>query len=135
MKFKHSILFMLALAAIAISSCKKDEGKLPDIMLKTGGNYVSTDQTVTTEDTVLVGIKAEKTEEEDVLKTFSIIQTVADVDSTIESLQLSGTQANVFEKDYNLVAGNTAGIQKKFGFIVTNRDGLKNEVSLTLTVQ
>ena len=135
MKFKYSIFLMLAIAVAAISSCKKDEGKLPNIMFKTGGNYVSTDETVTTGDTVLIGIKAEKTEEEDVLKTFSVIQTVAGVDSTIESLQLSGTQADVFEKDYNLVAGSTAGIQKKFSFVVTNRDGLVNEVSLTLTVQ
>jgi len=139
MKNKMNYLIAASFAVMTIlftfTSCEKDEGKLLDISFKTGGNYTSADKTVNAGDTVLVGINAAKTEEEDVLKTFTITRKIdGGTESTLQTISLTGSQGDNFSQDFELIAG-TAGTSELYKFTVTNRDGLINNVSLTLTVQ
>jgi len=137
--FKHSTLrFILpALAGLALlSSCEKDEGNLPHISFKTGGNYVSGDATRSAGDTVLIGITASKAEKKDPLKKFSISRSVnGGASATIFSKDLSGDEGNNFAYDYTAILDTAANHTESYTFVVTNRDGLVNQVSLKVTAQ
>lgn len=127
--------FILTAALFNLTSCEKDEGKLPAISFKTGGSYTSADKNVNSGDAVLVGINAAKTEEEDVLKTFNIQHTVnsgsAVTDTTII---LSSAEEDSFSKDFTLTPTGVSGDKVKYTFTVSNRDGLVNNVYFTLTI-
>ncbi len=134
MKNIKSIIILFAALAV-ISSCKKDSGKLPNIAFKTGGNYVSADKTVTKGETVVIGINASKAEDKDVLKTFSATKIINGAAPTsIAQETLSGSNADAYAKDFTIVVGS-ASITEKYTFTVVNRDGLTNQVTLTLNVQ
>lgn len=125
----------LFLFMVGMSSCEKDEGKLPNISFKTTAGYTSADKTVASDDTVLVGINASKSEEEDVLKTFNISKSVDGAASTtVQNVTLTSAQEDTYTQDFQLVAGS-AGHTEKYTFTVSNRDGLTNSVNFTLTVQ
>lgn len=137
---KKTMFSMAAAAAlfilmVGISSCEKDEGKLPNISFKTTAGYTSADKTVAAGDTVLVGINASKSEEKDVLKTFNISKSVDGAASTtVQNVTLTTAQEDTYTQDFQLVAGS-AGHTEKYSFTVSNRDGLTNTVNFTLTVQ
>lgn len=123
------------LAILTFSSCEKDEGKLPDIEFKTGAGYTSTDVTVSQGDTVSVGIIAEKTEDKDVLKTFNISRSYdGGTDASVYNYSLTTAEEDQFTYDYDIVTRSQAGTEE-YTFTITNRDGLVNQVSLTITVQ
>jgi len=127
----------IAMLIFIVSSCNKeeDEGKLPNISFKTGGNYVSADKAVGQDDTLLVGITASKSEDKDVLKTFDAAKSLDGGASTsFYNESLSGSSEDNYSKDITIITRKQAGTEK-YTFTVINRDGLKNEVSFTLTVQ
>ncbi|MDI1234205.1 MAG: hypothetical protein PSX81_07985 [bacterium] len=136
MKKSISILSVAAIAAVFFfSACEKDEGNLPNIAFKTGGQYVSANDSVQQGDTVIVGIKASKAEEKDVLKSFDGSSSFDNAASTsFVSESLSGGNQDNFEKDMVLIARKQAG-KEQYTFTVVNKDGLKNAVSLTLFVK
>jgi len=130
-----AIAVVMFAALVNLSSCEKDEGKLPNIAFKTGSSYTSADATVTSGDPFLVGINASKSEDEDVLKTFNVSRSddgAAAVD--VETTTLTGSQGDSYSRDLTYVAP-AAGHTAKYSFTVTNRDGLVNTVSLTVTGQ
>ena len=130
-------IFLLATLAglFFLSSCEKDEGKLPNIAFKTGGTYVSADKTVGKNETITVGIDASKAEDKDVLKTFDASRAYdGGTASSFLNESLSGSQGDNYSKDVTITTRNQAGTEK-YTFTVVNRDGLVNSVSLTLTVQ
>jgi hypothetical protein len=130
-------IFLLATIAslFCLSSCEKDEGKLPAIAFKTGGTYVSADKIVGLNETITVGIDASKTEDKDVLKTFDASRSYdGAAASSFLNETLSGSQGDSYSKDVTITTRNQAGTEK-YTFTVVNRDGLVNSVSLTLTVQ
>lgn len=132
---KFSLFLSIALTISMLSSCEKDEGKLPNIAFKTGAGYTSADMTVAKGATVLVGISASKAEDKDVLKTFN--ESVAfdgGTNTSVLNESLSGSQGDNYEKDVTITTRNQDGTEK-YTFTVTNRDGLTNSVTLTLTVQ
>ncbi len=138
---KKTMFSSLAIAAalfvfmVGMSSCEKDEGKLPNISFKTTAGYTAADKTVAAGDTIVVGINASKSEEEDVLKTFNISKSVDGASSTtVQTITLSAAQEDTYSQDFSLVAGS-AGHTEKYTFTVSNRDGLTNSVNFTLTVQ
>lgn len=127
--------FVLTATLLNLTSCEKDEGKLPAISFKTGGSYTSADKNVNSGDAVLVGINAAKTESEDVLKTFSIQHTVNNGSAIIDTtIVLPASEENSFSKDFTLTPTGTAGDAVKYTFTVSNRDGLLNNLYLTLTI-
>lgn len=130
-----AVAVVLTTLLFNLTSCEKDEGKLPDIEFLTGGSYTSADKNVNSGDNVLVGIHAEKTEDKDVLKTFNIQHTknggAAVTDTTIT---LTTAEEDMFSKDFTLTPTGTSGDKLKYTFTVTNRDGLVNNVNFTLTI-
>ena len=135
----HSLrltLFTLALlSSIFFSSCEKDEGKLPNIAFKSGSGYTPSNTTVTRGSTVTVGIDASKSEDKDVLKSFDASKSLdGGAASSFYSESLSGSNGDKYSKDLTITTRNQAGTEL-YTFTVVNRDGLRNSVSLTLTVQ
>ncbi|MFN8286499.1 MAG: hypothetical protein U0V74_07095 [Chitinophagales bacterium] len=133
--FSLAAVAVLFAALVNFSSCEKDEGKLPAISFKTGAGYTSADKTVNSGDTVVVGINANKTEGEDILKTLNISKSVDNgASTTVQNITIPSAQEDIYSGDFNLIAG-AAGHTEKYSFTVSNRDGLTNTVSFTLTVQ
>lgn len=130
------VVAVLATALINLSSCEKDAGKLPNIAFKTTAGYTHADVSVAPGDSVTIGITASKSEGEDVLKTLNISAAVGSgTAATIANGQISipTAQEDAYDHDFRLPAAATSGVAIKYIFTVTNRDGLTNAVSLTVT--
>lgn len=136
---KNSKIMIVLTAAILsasalMQSCKeKDERVPPDVVFKTGGSYTSANATVAAGDTVLVGITADKTEDE--LSTFNVSYAYdgAATTTTATTESLTGTMEEHYETDYEIVTRSTAG-SERWVFTITDRDGNITSVELTLTV-
>lgn len=125
---------IIVIAMLAINSCEKDKGILPEISFKTGAGYTSADATIAKSTAFLVGINAAKTEDKDVLKTFNAsVSYDAGGSSTIYSETLTAAQGDNYSHDLNLTTRNQTGTEK-YTFTITNRDGLINTISLNITV-
>ncbi len=123
-------------AMLLLSSCEKDEGKLPIISFKTGGTYISSDATITGGTTILMGIEASKSEDRDVLKKFNISRSVnGGAETSLQDKSLSSSEEDTFSTDFNFTLDTTKGQTNKFNYTITNRDGLTNQVALTVTVK
>ncbi len=133
-KLIHALTFSsLALLFFSITSCEKDEGILPAISFKTGAGYTSANANIARSTIFKVGIDAAKTEKKDVLKTFNISrQYDGGASTTVYDATLSGSQGDNYSYDYNGTTRNVAGTEK-YTFTVTNRDGLVNSITLTIT--
>ena len=119
-----------------ITSCEEDQGLLPKISFKTGGNYISSDTTLAGASPILIGIDAAKSEEVDVLKKFNISLSVNGTTAIpLYNKDLSGSEGDKYTYDLPAVLDTIHGQADKFIFTVTNRDGLVNQVSLTVTIQ
>ena len=83
----------------------------------------------------MVGIVASKAEDKDVLISFdeSVTYDAAATGTSVFSESLSGSNGNNYTKDISVKTRNVAGTEK-YTFTVINRDGLKNSVSLKITV-
>ena len=134
---KSTIKSILLIIIVSIfSSCEKDEGKLPAISFKTGGNYISSDVTKAGGSPITIGITAAKTEDEDVLKKFNISKSVNGAAATTAfEKPLTGSEGDNFSYDFTTAVDSTSGQTCKYIFTITNRDGLTNQVSLTVTTQ
>lgn len=131
---KLSAFVAIVMAILFLASCDKDEGKLPNIAFKTGATYVSSDVTLKKDTTVTVGITASKSEKEDVLKTFDGSRAYdGGTASSFTSEVLSGSNGDNYSKDLTITTRNQTGTEK-YTFTVVNKDGLKNTVSFTVTV-
>ena len=109
---------LLAAVLLSITACEKDEGRLPEITFKTGGNYLSDDVALPAGSEITVGIEAEKTESRDPLKKFNISKKVdGGAASTVVDESLSGDDGDHFEYDYTTTIGTTpqAGTRRKKG--------------------
>lgn len=131
---KKNFFYSLGLLVILFSSsCKKDEDKQipPDISFKTDAGYVSTNTTLHTNDTILVGINASKTEDKDLLTHFVATQQYdANAPTTIVN---ENFDLDTYSKDMTIITRKTAGIEK-YTYTIINRDGLTNTISIVLTV-
>ncbi len=132
------ILFVVAMmiAMFSLISCEKDEGKLPNISFKTGGSYISADASLALGSSFTIGIDASKSEKKDVLKQFNISKSVnGAANESIFDKSLSGGEGDNFSYDFNGTVDSPEGLATKYTFTVTNRDGLTNQVSLTVTTE
>jgi len=133
-KLIYSLTILLTLALF--SSYYEDEGKLPNISFKTSDSYVSSDATLAGGTEFTIGINASKSEDKDVLKKFDISKSVNGGTSTsVFNTSLSGSEGNNYSYDFKETLGTTKGEKDTYTFTVTNRDGLTNQVSLTITVE
>lgn len=133
MKKIFSILAIATVSAFAFSSCEEDEGKLPNISFKTGGAYISHDDSIAVDSNIVIGINASKAEKKDVLKKFNVSKSVNGGGAqSVYSVDLSGGDQDNYSYDYNTKVDNVKGQKTQYSFTVTNRDGLTNTVSVTV---
>ncbi len=126
----------LAMGLLVFSSCEKDGGNLPTISFKTGGSYTSSDATKAVGTSLTIGINAAKAEKKDVLKKIDISRSINGGASTsVFNKDLSGSDGDNYSYDYTGTVDYTAGQTCKYTFTITNRDGLTNQVALTVTAQ
>lgn len=134
-KISHLIIATLTTFLIFTGlSCKKDPGRLPDISFITGTGYLSSDGAVARNTSFKIGINAAKTEAEDVLKTFNIsVSYDGGASETLLTQPLTSAQEDNYTYDLVKNTRNQAGTEK-YSFTITNRDGLINTISITITV-
>ncbi len=132
---KISTAVILLLIILCNGSCEKDKGILPYISFKTGAGYTSADASIAKNTAFMVGITAAKSEGNDILKTFtaSVVYDASTTSITAYSETLTAAQGDNYAKDLVLTTRNQAGIEK-WTFTITNKDGLVNSVTLTITV-
>ncbi len=132
---KLTTIFATFVALSFLASCDKEEGSLPNIELKTGTGYTSGNATVGKNQTLLVGITASNAVTSDVLKSFDASR-IYDGGSSYSfySESLSVQAGDEYKKDFNITTRDEAGTEK-YTFTVTNKDGYRNSVSVTLTVK
>lgn len=136
---KKLIAYFLLLTALAniSSNCKKskvDPHTPPDVVLKTGGNYVSGDKTVNKKDSVLVGITATKTEDD--LKSYNVTPYYdgATTGTSFFDYKMNDNEKQGYSKDLYIVARNQSG-SEKWVFSIVDRDGNITQKTIVLTVQ
>ncbi len=130
------LTFTTSSLLLFISGCEMDEGKLPNISFKTGGNYLTSNDTLVGKSSLLIGIDASKSETEDVLKKFDVSKSVNGASAvSVFNKSLSGNEGNNYNYDYNSTVDSIPGTNTKYIFTVTNRDGLTNQVSITVTTK
>ena len=134
---KKAILFFctLSLSAMFLASCsKEDEGEELRLSFKTGGSYVSADTTIADGTTILIGVEGETEKAKDPIIKFNITESVnGALGSTIYTEDLEDTE---YEYDLSYTLDDaTSGNTHDLTFTITNRDGLNDQVSLTVTVQ
>ena len=134
---KKTVFTLVLLLALAFTyGCKKDEGKLPNIAFKTSSGYTYSSTTLAGGTHFTIGINASKAEDKDVLKQFNVSKSVnGGASSSVFTVALTDAQQDNYSYDLPLVADTTSGQATTYTFAVTNRDGLTNSVSLTVTVQ
>lgn len=126
------VIAVVTLIALTFTSCEKDEHVQPDLEFKTGTGYTSADAAVGQGETVLVGIIADKTEDE--LKTLNV-SVAYDGSSTVtqDNFTLTGAEEEHYETDYTITTRSQAGTER-WVFTITDRDGNIASVEFTLTV-
>jgi len=136
MKKSLFISSIVILGTLFLVSCKKDQGLLPVIKFKSTALYVSHDTTLAAGSDFSIGIDASKAESADVLTQFNITKSVNGAASTTEFTKaLTGTEGDSYSYDYFGTLENNSGQVNKYTFYVTNRDGLTNQVSVSITIQ
>ncbi|MBK9983933.1 MAG: hypothetical protein IPP15_16465 [Saprospiraceae bacterium] len=135
MKNIFSIFKLLSIIAI-ITACEKDAGKLPNIDFKTGLTLISEDTSLTAGTSITIGINASKADDKDVLKKFTVSKSVnGGTATTVYTQDLSGAEGDSYTHEYTETLAGNAGDIIKYTFTVTNRDGLMNQVFLTITIK
>jgi hypothetical protein len=139
---KKLTLVIAFISVIVTVGCKKkssttagvDPRVPPDLVLKTGGNYVSKDTTVVKQDTLLIGVVVTKTE--DNLTSFNASYSVdgASTTTTFFNHQLFSTEYLGYSKDLFYYTRNQAGTEK-LTFSIVDRDGNITKKSILITVQ
>jgi len=134
-----NILFILGIAALSMSaSCKKnvDAHVPPDLSFESGGGYTTADRTINHGDSILVGVRIVK--KEDDLRTLNISYAYDGSSSTLTwapgSHTMTPAEYSSYGNDYYIVTRNVAGTEK-WTFTVSDRDGNITQKSITLTVQ
>lgn len=133
---KILIPFFAFIALIMISSCEKDEGKLPNINLKLTVGYIYGDTTMPAGTIFKIGINASKAEDKDVLKQFNVSESInGGALTSIFDKTLSGSEGDNYSYDLQDTLGSVSGQINKYTFTVTNRDGITNQVIVNVTIQ
>ncbi len=133
-KIKTKIISAIIIVSVLVSaSCKKEKDKqIPPVLnLKTGVGYTSADATLGTNDTITVGVTAQKSEEKDLLTRF--VETQQYDAGTITPVLNESFNQDSYSKDMVIITRNMAGTEV-YTFTIINRDGLTTTKKITLTV-
>jgi hypothetical protein len=132
-KISANYLVMLLIIMTATISCKKNhDAKLPTISFKSGGNYSSSDASVSTSDLINVGITSDKNEAD--LKTFKIYSSIGSgAFSLKKTFYLTPDEKSHYEKDYEFTPQNK-NTYETWKFEINDVEGNSNSVSIKLTI-
>lgn len=133
-QLKNQILGILTILTLLIaSSCKKEKDKQipPKIDFKTSGGYTYNSGTFTMNDTLLVGITAEKTEDKDLLTRF--VETQKYDGGSATTLVNESFNQDTYSKDMTIITRSVSGTEE-YTFTIINRDGLTTTKTLTITI-
>lgn len=128
-------------SVLIIAACKKKETEQsvdpripPDMVLKTGGNYIFKDTVVQKLDTILMGVIITKTE--DNLTSFNASYSLDGATSTTTFFnhQCLSSEYTGYTTDVTYYTRNQAGSEKII-LSVVDRDGNITKKSIVLTVQ
>jgi hypothetical protein len=125
---------LIAIICLAFSSCEKDKHIPPSISLKTGAGYTSDDATVAKNQTIKVGITAEKLEDDMLTYNVSYAYDGATTTVTSQTFNLVAGEQQHFDKDVTFVTRNQNGTEK-WSFTITDKDGNIAQKQIILTVQ
>lgn len=125
------IFSLLIIVFFALAGC--DPHTPPSIEFKTGGNYTSSDATVSRGASITVGIKAVKREDDMKRYNISYAYDGSKTTTTKETFSLSVNEQQRYEKDYTFTVRNQAGVEDWF-FVITDKDGNLAKLQLKLTV-
>ncbi|MEP7169165.1 MAG: hypothetical protein ABI855_07310, partial [Bacteroidota bacterium] len=108
------------------------DAELPDISLKSGGNYTSSDGTVTTSDLINIGIIADKNESD--LKSYKIYSSFGNGSFSLKkTYYLTPDENTHYEKDYQFIPSDKNTFET-WKFEISDAAGNVNSVSVKLTV-
>lgn len=138
---KTKITLIVMASVLIIAACKKKETEQsvdpripPDMVLKTGGNYISKDTVVQKLDTILMGVIITKTE--DNLTSFNASYSIdgSTTTTTFFNHQCLSSEYTGYTTDVTYYTRNQAG-SEKITLSVVDRDGNITKKSIVLTVQ
>jgi hypothetical protein len=138
---KTKITLIVMASVLIIAACKKKETEQsvdpripPDMVLKTGGNYIFKDTVVQKLDTILMGVIITKTE--DNLTSFNASYSLDGATSTTTFFnhQCLSSEYTGYTTDVTYYTRNQAGSEKII-LSVVDRDGNITKKSIVLTVQ
>ncbi len=124
---------VIFLAVVLSTSCKKEKDKqIPPVLnLKMGSGYTCADATLPKNDTITVGVTAQKSEDKDLLTRF--VETQQYDGGTITTIANESFSQDSYSKDMIIITRNIAGTEV-YTFTIINRDGITTTKKLTFTV-
>jgi hypothetical protein len=131
-----SKILLTTLILISLFSCEKEQGKIPTIKFKSGSGYTYESNDIVANSYFKIGIDAYKSETRDFLSKITVTKSINNGEAVeVFSKDLSKSERDTYSYDYSGVAGSTSDETEKFTFKMTSKNGLTNEVYLTLSVQ
>ena len=127
-------IILVSTCSFVIGSCEKDKHIPPNINLKTGVGYTSADATVAKNQSIKVGITAEKVEDDMLTYNVSYAYDGAATTVTSQTFNLVGSEQQHYDKDVTFTTRNQNGTEKWI-FTITDKDGNIAQKQITLTVQ
>jgi hypothetical protein len=135
MKIFSKILITL-IVLISLTSCEKEQGKIPIIKFKSSSGYTSESNEIIANSSFKIGIDAYKSETRDYLTKITVTKSVNNGQALeVFSKDLSKSERDTYSYDYSSEVGSTSNETEKFTFKVITKRGLTNELYLTLRVQ
>lgn len=130
----YIIIILLVLSAISCKKGKADPHIPPDVELRSGTKFITSDCTLGKQDSVWVGISAHKTEDD--LKSYNVSYAYDGVSTTTTFFNelLKSTEYYNYAKDVMIVTRNVAGTER-WVFSIVDRDGNITQKTINITVQ
>jgi hypothetical protein len=125
---------LLALAALAFLSCKKEkDAELPELSFKSGSQYLSGNADATQGTVYTVGVVAEKAKRD--LRRFEVNYRYDNGDfKQSESVLVGASEKSLFERDVTITTRNEPG-RETWQFEISDIDGNTAVKSIQLDVQ
>jgi hypothetical protein len=127
----RGLVAVISVAAV-LAACKKEKDPRvpPSMSFKTGTGYTSANDTVGLQDTLLIGVIIDKTEDPLIALNVSVAYDGA-ASTTVHNQDLSGDHV---EYDQQVITRDQSG-SENWIFSVTDRDGNITTKNIVLTVQ
>lgn len=131
---KYIIITLVVLAAVSCKKGKADPHVPPNVELVSGSKFITGDCTLAKKDTVWVGIRAHKTEDD--LKSYNVSYAYdgATTTNTFFNYLLVASEYDNYAKDIQIITRNQAGTEK-WVFSIVDRDGNITQKTINITVQ